>query len=714
MIADGAAVGFIETGGSSEEARAAVGWLTERAGSVERVGFTDLGTAAVDVAWWHRDAPIEPDTIPDEAPDAVASFLDAGGSLVLSLRAMAGVDDLGIDPVAPDAVGVDGISEPTGVLWRQQYDDHPAVAGFDSLRIPVCDCGAVPTARYEGVLPERGEVLAGTVRGDDDVPDRMTVVSWDCGGGSVLGVGAPLSFHEPAAEPVAENRSRLAAACLESAATGRAARGQPTTAADLRALRRKSTDDHARPEYHFTPPANWLNDPNGLIRWNGRYHLFYQYNPAGPFHNTIHWGHAVSDDLRHWEDRPVALSPAPDGPDRHGCWSGCAVDDDGTATVLYTGGNGRNQLPCLATAADDRLDEWTKDPSNPVIESPPAGLDVLATDHWAAEFRDHGVWLDGDTWYQVIGTGIAGRGGGALLYASSDLRDWEYEGPLLLGDDGDGAVWECPEVLDLDDATLLHVSNYEDVVYFLGDIVDGEFEVDRRGVLDHGDFYAPQSLRDGDRLLTWGWLPETRSVGEQWDAGWSGALSLPRVLSLGDDGRLRQRPAEEVAELRTRRLDPGPPATLDAGERRPLDVAGRRLELHVDVSLTDAAAFELSVLESDDRDERTPIRYTHEDELVVERAESSRRGVGAAGPQRMPVTPYDAPLSLRAFLDRSVIELYANGRHCLTTRVYPGADSTGVSIAAEGGRAAVASLSAWELEPAVADPVSPEPESAGR
>ena len=714
MIPDGTAVGFLRAEGPSDEARAAAEWLDRQGGSVTRVGFDDLGDAGVDVAWWHREAPIEPDTLPDGAAAAVASFLESGGSLLLSLRAMAAVDDLGIDPVGPDSVGVDSVSEPTGVLWRQQYDDHPAVAAFDSLRIPVCDCGAVPTARYEGVLPGRGEVLAGTVRGGDDVPGRMTVVAWDRGDGSVLGLGAPLSFREPAAKPVAENRSRFAAACLASAAAGRAAPGRPETAADFRAMREGATDDPARPGYHFTPPANWLNDPNGLIRWDGEYHLFYQYNPAGPFHNTIHWGHAVSDDLRHWEDRPIALTPSPDGPDRHGCWSGCAVDDEGTATVLYTGGDGRNQLPCLATADDDGLDGWSKDPSNPVIESPPAELDVLATEHWAAEFRDHGVWRDGDTWYQVIGTGVTGRGGAALLYASPDLRDWEYEGPLLLGDDGDGAVWECPEVLDLGDASLLHVSNYEDVVYFLGDIVDGEFRMDRQGLLDHGDFYAPQSLRDGDRLLTWGWLPETRSTGEQWDAGWSGALSLPRVVSLGPDGRLQQRPAEEVTELRTRRCHLDSPASLDAGERHALDAEGQCLELRVDVSLSDASVFEVSVFESDDRAERTAIRYTREDEVVVDRAASSREGVGAADPQRMPVTPYDAPLSLRAFLDRSVIELYANGRHCLTSRVYPDAGSTGLSIAVEGGRATVESLSAWELEPAVEAAVSPRPESAGR
>ena len=693
-------VGFLHDGSLSGEQRAAVEWLGGTGADAETLSFADLPVAGgqFDVLWWHRDAPVDGESPLAGHAGEIEGFLASGGGLLLSLRAMASVDALGVETVPPDVVDTDGVAEPSGALWRSLYDDHPAVAGVDSLRIPVCDRGAVGVARYESVLPARGEVLASTVRGDRDVPQEKTVVGWDANPGAVLGVGAPLSFAEPAAEGVAANRNALTSGCLAALADGRRQPSRPRDADGMAALRARLGDADGRPSYHLTAPANWLNDPNGLIRWDGRYHVFYQYNPAGPFHDTIHWGHATSDDLVHWRDEPVALSPSPDGPDRDGCWSGCAVDDDGTPTLLYTGGDGRTQLPCLATAADPGLRSWEKHPDNPVIEAPPDGVDVLATDHWEAEFRDHCVWRDEGRWHQIVGTGLADRGGAVLLYTSADLREWHYEGPLLVGEGAGDTVWECPELLDLGESRLLHVSNYEDVVYFLGGVEDGRFRVDGRGTLDHGDFYAPQSLTDGDRTVTFGWLPEARDVAAQWDAGWSGALSLPRVLSTGPDGRLRQRPAEEVRRLRAGQMLDAATCSVSDGERRELPVSGRSLELDLELALEDARTLELSVLESPDGSERTTVRYTQEGELVVDRTEASDDPGVTADTQRMAVPPYDEPLSLRCFVDGSVVELYANERHCLTSRVYPTReDSTGVSVAAEGGRATLSSLSAWRL-----------------
>ena len=694
-------VGFLCDGQLSSEQEAALRWLRGTEATVETVSFADTPRTAdeFDALWWHRDTPLGPTSPLSTAAPAVDSFLESGGRLFLTLRAMGDVDALGVETVPPDAAGADSVTAPTGVLWRSLYDDHPAIERFDTLRVHVCEHGTVPFARYESVIPANGEVLASTVREDHDVPHEMTVVGWNAGAGSVLGVGAGLAFDEPASEAVAEARDRFAAGCLGALVDGYEQPERPKDTAELRAMRARVDERSSRPQYHFTPPANWLNDPNGLLKWDGRYHVYYQYNPAGPFHNSIHWGHAVTDDLVTWRDELVALSPSPDGPDRDGCWSGCAVDDGGTPTILYTGGNGRRQLPCLATAADGTLRTWAKHADNPVIEAPPDDIDVLETEHWRAEFRDHCVWREDGRWHQLVGSGITDVGGTALLYTSADLREWHYEGPLLVGDGAsEGTVWECPELLDFGEKKLLHVSNYEDVLYFLGEVDDGRFAVTNRGTLDHGEFYAPQSLRDGDRYVTFGWLPEARDPEAQWDAGWSGALSLPRVITVGPEGRLRQRPAEEVTALRARAFEVDESMTVPGGQRRSLRASGTAVELQLAVSLDDATAFELAVFESPDGSERTSIRYTHEGALLVDRATASEDRRVTTDTQRMTVAPDDEPLALRCFLDENVVELYANARHCLTSRVYPTRpDSTGISVAAHGGTAVVDSLSAWRL-----------------
>ena len=169
------------------------------------------------------------------------------------------------------------------------------------------------------------------------------------------------------------------------------------------------TDLH-RPLYHFTAPQNWINDPNGLIQVNGVYHLFYQHNPDGPFWGDIHWGHARSTDLFHWEHLPLAM--APDQPyDNFGVFSGCAVLNNGTPTVVYTGVQKDaygTQLPCVATSDDDLI-TWHKHPANPVIAQAPAGVSP-------DNFRDHSIWKEGDAWFMVMGASFQGKTGAALIY----------------------------------------------------------------------------------------------------------------------------------------------------------------------------------------------------------------------------------------------------------------------------------------------------------
>jgi beta-fructofuranosidase len=687
------------------------GWASVEPVALSAVAAGEVALASFDVCWWHRDRPLawletsDPD--PAECADAIGSFLEAGGGLAVTLHALSAVVPLGIDPVAPDATGHETPPAPSGYLAKSLHADHPVFEALDGPAVHTRAADAdTAFARYESVLPARGDVLAAGVRGDDLLVGHSPLVEWRVGDGRVIGAGAALSFSDPREYEAAAAQERLVGNALATLGSRRwpATTTRPDDAAGMARLRGRLAGDHHRPRAHVSPPANWLNDPNGLLYRDGTYHVFYQYNPGGPYHGSIHWGHATSDDLVAWRDEPVALAPDPDGPDRDGCWSGCAVvDDDGTSTLLYTGGRHRQQLPCLATAGDDGLRTWTKDPRNPIIESAPDGVDVLETDDWEAEFRDHCVWREDGSWYQLVGSGIAGAGGAALLYRADRLDEWEFVGPLLVGEEGDGAVWECPELLAVGDRHLLHVSANDTVRYFLGelDLSEPSFEVERRGRLDHGEFYAPQSLAGPDgRSLTWGWLPEARDVSAQWEAGWSGCLSVPRVLDV-EDGRLRQRPAAELTGLRERRVADSA-LDLAAGDHRRLPWTGTRLEVALSARRESGATFELGVFESPAGTERTALRWT-DDDLVLDRSRSSLDSRASREERRLPLPASDAnadpdDLSLRLFLDGSVVEAFANDRRCLTGRVYPTRrDAEGLSLTATGGAVAVESLEAWEL-----------------
>ena len=306
-----------------------------------------------------------------------------------------------------------------------------------------------------------------------------------------------------------------------------------------------------RPVLHFAPARGWMNDPNGLVQWNGRVHLFFQHNPVGPVHDSIAWGHASSADLRTWEDHPLALEPAPFGPDRDGCFSGCTVVADGHPHLLYTGVNGPHQLPCLAEAADQDLIRWTRDPGNPVIVGPPPDEAVQA-------FRDHSAWRHGQVWYQVIGGGLADRGGALFLYRSADLRTWEYVGVFAAAADYglDGAIWECPDVFVLGGTTVVVVSVCDGqppwVMWMTGQVIGNRFVPEASGRCDDGyRYYAPQSLTlDDGRRVAFGWIRECLGELTGSDRSRVGVMSLPRELFLDSGGALRSRPVRELDQAR--------------------------------------------------------------------------------------------------------------------------------------------------------------------
>ncbi|MFO7631018.1 MAG: glycoside hydrolase family 32 protein [Caldilinea sp.] len=458
--------------------------------------------------------------------------------------------------------------------------------------------------------------------------------------------------------------------------------------------------DLHRPHYHFVAPANWLNDPNGMIDWDGTFHLFYQYNPNGPFHGTIHWGHASSDDLVHWRDHPIALAPTPGGPDAEGCWSGCAVDNNGTPTLVYTGVN--PQTVSLAMSTDD-LESWQKYAGNPVIAAPPEGIAAQCD----GDFRDPYVWRENSEWWMVIGAQRKGVGGLVLLYRSPDLKQWVFVRVLLAGDEQaspffyEGAMWECPNLLDFGERRALIVSvqdaawRLRHAAYFSGLYRNHEFTPDTGGVLAYGhSFYAPQATRMSDgRTLLFGWLRETRPLEASMAAGWNGCMSLPLIVTMQDNGALSLAPAPELEALRGEEWTISDLPLAPHTQQR-LAIAGDALEIGVTFEADPIDDYGIAVRCSPDGAEQTRIVVRPEQgELRIEHV-----GVDpAASPESLPLAP-DQPLNLRIFVDGSVLEVFTGDGRYLATRCYPQrTDSLGVTLFATGAPVDIKHLSAWPL-----------------
>jgi beta-fructofuranosidase len=432
--------------------------------------------------------------------------------------------------------------------------------------------------------------------------------------------------------------------------------------------------------------------------------MFYQYNPKGAFPMTMHWGHAVSPDLVHWKHLPIALAPTPGGPDKDGCWSGCAVVDGGVPTIVYTGVF--PQVQCLARSNDGMM-TWRKYPGNPVIAAPPQGMEITG-------FRDPCVWREADEWFLAIGSGIKEQGGMVLLYRSRDLIHWDYlhllckgrKEELLPGKDpvSTGEMWECPDFFPLADKHALIVSTQGAVICSVGKYVNQYFHPEVQGKVDLGDsYYAARSMVDekGRRIL-WGWIREGRSDTAQRAAGWAGVMSLPRVLTLGHEGALGMAPAPEIETLRGKHQHLAGRPIVPGSLSHLKSVRGDSLEIQAEFEPGASEAVGLTVRSAPDGKEQTSITFNRTSgHLSVERERSSlspdvdRRSQG--GPFALAA---DETLKLRVFLDASVIEIFANDRACLTSRIYPSRpDSLGLGAIVRSGEARLKALDVWEMRP---------------
>jgi beta-fructofuranosidase len=452
-------------------------------------------------------------------------------------------------------------------------------------------------------------------------------------------------------------------------------------------------DPALRPIAHLAPPAGWANDPNGLIQHRGTYHVFYQHNPRGAgFNRHMHWGHAVSTDLAHWQHRPISLAPDASGADQNGCYSGCALAVDGGVELLYST---PDQHLCAATAVDDELDSWNKDAANPLIDGAnnPSG-----TPH----FRDPCVFQHQGEWLMAIGSQHQDRGAIWLLH-SDDRRNWEPLGPLLV-DDGAlptaldcGAVWECPALFPLDGRWVLMVAacnwaiGLRRTLAFVGDFDGHRFNVDSVAPFDHspgGCYAAATCLDEHQRRLLWGWVVD--GPGFEADAvGWCGALSWPLALSLHGD-RLHASIPDELTALRApnshRSLCDGP------STGHCIDIACHWTDvgdLPVGCRVWAGAHAGIAITVN-------PIGRC----LIIDRSAL----VDARGHSDNDRPVLVAPLSdadlrdchLRIIADRSLLQVHCNDAVRITCRAYPDAADNQIELI--GTQRPPASADCWNLE----------------
>lgn len=484
-----------------------------------------------------------------------------------------------------------------------------------------------------------------------------------------------------------------------------------------REIRELLLSDLHRPTYHFVNPEGrgMPFDPNGAIFWNGKYHLCYIFQDE----REDCWGHASSIDLLHWRFHTTALFPAPGDPDKAIFSGNCFVNKKGEATMLYHGVDAGN---CIATSAEPELDHWTKLPSNPIIpipedDSPEAEL--------YSSWDPHG-WLEGDTYHAIFG------GANPALFKADNLDDWEYVGPFMTREmpnvDDEHEDVSCPDFFPLGDKhALLCISHERGARIYLGEWKNNQFhpEVHQRMNWPGGTCFAPESmLDDKGRRIMWAWVLDRRErlhirdLSEPPPYGWSGIMTLPRVLSLEDDGTLRIEPIEELERLRMNERQKINITVVDDQTVRLDGIEGNTMELALTIDPADAKAFGLKVCASPDGEEQTLIEYNPSEGLFTIDLEKSSLNKSIKhyyytmfwrGGQKNPVvTKQVVPfalkpgekLELRIFIDRSIIEIFVNDRQCITQRVYPTReDSIGIELFSKGGSMTVESLQAWDMAP---------------
>ncbi|HET9588552.1 MAG TPA: glycoside hydrolase family 32 protein [Anaerolineales bacterium] len=467
----------------------------------------------------------------------------------------------------------------------------------------------------------------------------------------------------------------------------------------------------SRPRYHFTPPQNFMNDPNGLVFYDGEYHMFYQHNPFGDTWGHMSWGHAVSRDLIHWEHLPIALHEE----DGIMIFSGSAVVDwqntsgfgrkgHPPVVAIYTGHSENEQTQNIAYSTD-RGRTWTKYSGNPVVAI------------GSREFRDPKVFWHEPAKQWIMVTVLAEEHQ-VRFDGSPDLKHWTHLsdfGPAGAVDGG----WECPDLFPLpvehEPETHKWVLKVDALKgtgaqYFIGDFDGTRFTndavKDRILRVDYGsDFYAAQSwsdMPDGRRIWI-GWLNNWHYANLIPTSPWRGLFSVPRKLHLRkypEGLRLVQQPVEELTHLRESLYHMSDSGITIINSQ--LDALKWDMGLEIKTEFIPGTAREFGIKICTGDSEQSVIGYdAKKEELFVDRRQSGDSAFSEyfAGVQRGPLLPEQGKIRMHIFLDSCSVEVFGNDGHTvISDLILPGSQNASLELYAQDGNAHLNALEIWRLE----------------
>ncbi len=507
-------------------------------------------------------------------------------------------------------------------------------------------------------------------------------------------------------------------------------------------FRERLLNDPYRPAYHFCVPEDngHPGDPNGAFFSNGRYHLMYLYNRTG---KGFCWGHVSSKDMLHWRHHPDALIPS-DGDE--GVFSGGAfVDDDGSAVLSYWMLWGAKGIG-LAKNTDSGFNHWQKIAANPVIKSTEWGITDL-TDSSGKEIHvgsadPSNIWKKDGLYYMLTGNllvlrkyGSRGKGlpanidepalpkdsldyqGDRLsLFKSTDLNTWTYMHEFYESDRKWTSKTEdnmCPSFLPLPSNPnggkasgkhlMLFISHNKGCQYYIGDYKNDRFFPNNHGRMTWKDngYFAPEALVDDKgRQIMWTWIFDDRPDSIKKYNGWTGTYGLPRSLWVGEDGTLRMRP---IKELKSLRMNEKTMSNLIIQTDRELslnELGNELMELELTIEPNSSEQFGIKVGVSEDGREETVIYYDRLDnKLKVDTRKSGLK----FGRKIIEEAPFELnpgePLVLRIFVDKSIVEVFANNRQAIARRIYPTLGGTGITLFSRKGNIKITNIKSWEMMP---------------